>query len=104
PSQPNIRRYAEKSCIGTHVDDAVQETLWILARYVTQLRHVQAFTSWLFSIVRRECRRLARTTMGTDPWDDARVDAWMAGRSIASVRVDVAAALESLPTEYREIL
>jgi RNA polymerase sigma factor (sigma-70 family) len=103
-SQPNIRRYAEKTCIWTHVDDAVQETLWILARYITGLRHARAFSSWLFSIVRRECRRLARTAIGTDPWDDARVDAFMAGRSTASVRMDVAAALESLPGEYREIL
>src|SRR5262245_41843643 len=102
--QPNVRRYAEKSCLWTHVDDAVQETLWILSRHVTRLRHVAAFSSWLLAVVRRECRRLARRALGLELWDDARVDAWVAERSSVVQRLEVAASLESLPREYREIL
>ncbi|MFT3925959.1 MAG: RNA polymerase sigma factor [Myxococcales bacterium] len=103
-SQPNIRRYAERSCIWTHVDDAVQETMWILARYVAQLRQAAAYSSWLLSIVRRECRRLARRSLGIDLWDDARVDAWVAERPSETMRLEVAAAFESLPPEFREVL
>jgi RNA polymerase sigma factor (sigma-70 family) len=102
--QPDIRRYAQRNCMISDVDDAIQESLLILSRSVGSLRAVAAFSSWLFRIVRRECHRMARRALGTDPWDDARAEAWLAARTDEDLRRDLAVALESLPAHYREIL
>jgi RNA polymerase sigma factor (sigma-70 family) len=102
--QPDIRRYAQRNCMISDVDDAIQESLLILSRRVGALRAAAAFSSWLFRIVRRECHRLARKALGTDPWDDARAEAWLAARSTDDLRRDLGYALESLPAHYREIL
>jgi len=37
-TQPDLRRYAQRSCLISDVDDAVQETLWILSRYVDRVK------------------------------------------------------------------
>ena len=102
--QPDIRRYAQRNCLISDVDDAVQESLLVLSRKVGSLRAAAAFSSWLFAIVRRECHRMARKTLSTDPWDDDKVEAWLARLPVDDLRHDVAAALESLPAHYREII
>jgi len=102
--QPDIRRYAQRNCLISDVDDAIQESLLILSRKVGSLRAVAAFSSWLFSIVRRECHRLARKALSADPWDDEKVEAWLARQPVDDLRHDIAAALESLPPHYREII
>lgn len=102
--QPNIRRYAQRSCTISVVDDAVQETLLVLSRYVATLRHPAALSRWLFAVARRECRRLSRATLRLELWDEDRVDAWIEGKDEGTLRYEVAAALESLPEEYREIV
>lgn len=102
--QPNIRRYAQRSCTITVIDDAVQETLLVLSRYVGQVRHAAALSGWLFTVVKRECRRFARDTIGLDPWEESHVDAWVAGKTDQALRLDIAQALESLPEPFREVL
>lgn len=100
----DLRRYAQRSCAISDVDDAVQEALLALSRFVSRLRHARALSTWLFRVVRRECRRLSRTTIGWDPWQEAQVEALIARRSPEALRMDVAAALESLPEAAREII
>lgn len=100
----DVRRYAQHSCAISDVDDAVQEALLVLSRFVSGLRHARALSTWLFRIVRRECRRLARTTLHWDPWQEAKVEALVGSRSSHALRLDVAAALESLPPDAREII
>jgi RNA polymerase sigma factor (sigma-70 family) len=102
--QPNIRRYAQRSCSISTIDDAVQETLLILSRHVTQLRHAAALSSWLFAIVRRECRHFARKMIGIDPWEESRVDAWLDGKKEAELRIEVAQALESMTDIFRDVI
>lgn len=102
--QPDIRRYAQRNCLISDVDDAVQESLLIVSRHVGSLRVLSAFSGWLFRVVRRECHRMARKTFGGDPWDDALADTWLAARSNEELRHDLCQALESLPAHYREIL
>jgi RNA polymerase sigma factor (sigma-70 family) len=102
--QPDIRRYAQRNCVISDVDDAIQESLLILCRHVGSLRVVAAFSSWLFRIVRRECHRMARKTLSTDPWDNERAEAWLVTHSAEDLRHYLSAALESLPAHYREIL
>lgn len=102
--QPDIRRYAYRHCLASDVDDAVQETLWILTRRLRSLRAVVAFSGWLLQIVRRECRRLERRLFHLDAYDEAKMENWLATASDQTVRLDLIRALESLPAHHREII
>jgi len=102
--QPDIRRYAHRNCLISDVDDAVQETLLIVARRLRTLQAIAAFSGWLFSIVRRECRRLERRVFGLDPYDEEKMEHWPVIHSDEVLRLDLVNALESLPEHYREII
>jgi len=102
--RPELRRYAERSCLISDIDDAVQEALLIAARYLSSLRHARAWSRWMFRIVRRECHRMARVTLRRDLWSDGAVDELVATRSEEELRLDLTAALESLPGQYRDVL
>jgi RNA polymerase sigma factor (sigma-70 family) len=103
-ARPALRRYAERSCFVSDVEDAVQEALFALSRHVGRLRYTQALSTWMFRVVRRQCHSLARVTLRFDPWDDARTDRVVEGVSEEGLRLQVAAALESLPEHYRQIV
>ena len=102
--QPDIRRYAYRHCLISDVDDAVQETLLIMTRRLRSLRVVAAFSGWLLQVVRRECRRLERRLFNLDPYDDEKMERWLATSSDQTVRLDLIGALESLPEHYRETI
>lgn len=102
--QPDIRRYAQRHCLLSDVDDAVQETLLIVSRHVGSLRMAAAFSGWLMRVVQRECRRLGRKVFGIDPYDEAELERWLARRTDEALRVDLVRALESLPDHYREVI
>lgn len=102
--QPELRRYAQRSCLISDVDDAVQEALMIAARYLRTLRHARAWSRWMFRIVRRECHRMARVGLRRDLWGDSEVEALVAARSEHELRLDLIAALESLPEQYRAVV
>ena len=99
-AQPDIRRYARRTCAASDVEDAVQETLWVLYRRVGTLRTLASFSGWLFAVVRRECLRIAARLTGR-PLPGADEPAW---ESDEAARLDVAAAIESLPPHYREVV
>lgn len=99
-AQPDIRRYARRTCAAADVEDAVQETLWVLYRRVGTLRVIASLSGWLFAVVRRECLRFAaRLRGGTVAAVDEPV--W---ESDEAARLDIAAAIESLPPHYREVV
>ncbi len=102
--QPDIRRYAYRHCLISDIDDAVQEALLILARRLNSLRTVAALPGWLFTVVRRECRKLERRVFGLEAYDETRMEEWLVSRSDDDLRIDLAHALESLPLHYREIV
>lgn len=102
--QPELRRYAQRSCLISDVDDAVQEALLIASRYLSSLRHARAWSRWMFRIVRRECHRMARVSLRRDLWGDGVVETLVATRSEHELRLDLTAALESLPPQYRDVL
>jgi RNA polymerase sigma-70 factor (ECF subfamily) len=59
-----VVRYAMRLCISpADAEDATQEALLALARYVGALREVAALSSWLFTAVRTHCTRLARRAL-----------------------------------------
>jgi RNA polymerase sigma-70 factor (ECF subfamily) len=106
--QPDIRRYARRSCRSDDVDDAVQDAMLILHRRIGTLRVAAAFPAWLFEIVRRECLRLMRATARlvtlAPPEIASATDSALSNRPEADIRMDVAAAIQSLPDHYRQVI
>lgn len=103
-SQPDIRRYARSACrTSADAEDAAQEALWLLFRHVGAIRSVAALSGWLFTVVRRECMRLARRTGIVAAAEDEEVEAGLLSRPEPELRLDLAAAFESLPPHYRDV-
>ena len=103
-AQPDIRRYARATCRSSaDAEDATQEAMWILFRHVGTIRSLVAFSAWLFSVVRRECLRLARKAGLAPSIDDGEAETLLLSRSEADLRLDVAAAFEALPAHYRDV-
>lgn len=103
-AQPDIRRYARATCRSSaDAEDAALETLWILSRHVGTIRSLLALSAWLFSVVRRECLRLARKAGLARPIDESEAEALLLTRPEADLRLDVAAAFEALPPHYRDV-
>ena len=105
-TQPDIRRYARATCrTAADAEDAAQEALWLLYRRVGTIRSLAALSAWLFTVVRRECLRLARRAglVGAPVDDDGDAYGAVLARPEAELRLDLAAAIEALPLHYREV-
>jgi len=68
------------------------------------VRVLAAFSGWMFRVVQRECRRLGRRALDYDPFDEARVDQWLASHDNAGLRADLVSVLERLPPDYLQII
>jgi RNA polymerase sigma factor (sigma-70 family) len=102
--QADARRYARRHCQISDVDDAVQESLLVISRKVHGLKVVAAFSSWLFTVIKRECRRLERAMFRHDTLNEDLVEHQLLSRTDNDLRIDLAAALESLPAHYLEVV
>lgn len=102
--QADAWRYARRHCHASDVDDAVQETLLIISRKVKGLKAAAAFSSWLFVVIKRECRRLERLMFRHEPLPDELAEELLLSRPDVSLRIDLARALESLPAHYLEVV
>ena len=102
--QIDARRYARRHCAVSDVDDAVQEALLILSRKVRGLKLAAAFSGWLFTVVRRECQRLSRRMFGQGTSLEDLAEERLATYPDEALRLDVVAALESLPAHYLEVI
>ena len=102
--QADARRYAYRHCHASDVDDAVQESLLVVSRKVSGLKAAAAFSSWLFTVIKRECQKLERMMFKHDPLPDELAEEKMLCRTDAALRIDLAKALESLPAHYLEVV
>lgn len=105
-SQKDIYRYARFTCQVGDVHDAVQESLWILYRKVGGVRTLGALAGWLFTVVRRECLRLAKRgragqQVGIEAVED---DLRFARMPQDELRLDLARAMRGLPEHYRDLV
>jgi len=103
-SQSDIKRYARRACRLDDVDDAVQEVLWTLSRHIGSLQKLASLSAWLFSIVKRECSRLARRTLGHAGIETVEDNLFFSTRTEHELRIDLANAIQSLPDHYRSII
>ncbi|RTL47407.1 MAG: RNA polymerase sigma factor [Rhodocyclaceae bacterium] len=102
--QADARRYAYKHCQSSDIDDAVQESLLQVSRKVKGLKAAAAFSSWLFTVIKHECRKLARMMFKHEPLLEEIAEQQLACRTDHALRVDLANALESLPAHYLEVV
>ena len=100
----DARRYARRQCQSSDIDDAVQEALLIVARKIKALKVAAAFSGWLFTIVKHECDRLARAIFLHESLEEARVEFYLTAKTDLQLRVELAAAFESLPAHYRRVI
>jgi RNA polymerase sigma factor (sigma-70 family) len=68
------------------------------------LKAAAAFSSWLFTVIKRECRKLERMMFKHDPLPDEMAEEQMLCRDDTALRIDLAKALESLPAHYLEVV
>jgi RNA polymerase sigma-70 factor (ECF subfamily) len=104
-----VYRYGLRVCPTTEdAEDAVRATLWAAARSIGAFRGASTVTTWLFTIVRRQCLRLhgrrpwqvefgelEASTPTPSPEDQALAD---------ELRGLLAAALSGLDPAYRQVL
>lgn len=102
--QADARRYARRHCMASDVDDAVQESLLVVAHKVKGLKAAAAFSGWLFTVIKRECQRLARAVFRTDTLAEEEREHQLLSQPDQALRMDLAAALESLPAHYLEVV
>jgi RNA polymerase sigma factor (sigma-70 family) len=102
--QGDARRYAWRHCQASDIDDAVQASLLVIVRKVRGLKAAAAFSSWLFTVIKRECLRLQRAMFRHEPLDDEVAERQLASRSDDALRLDLTHALESLPAHYLEVV
>ena len=106
-----VVRYAMRLCISpADAEDATQETLIALSRYVGVLREVAALSSWLFAAVRTHCTRLARRSLRYALAGDEREPLSLEGSSPEEQLVDrqlrqrLSAILGELDPGLREVI
>ena len=75
-----------------------------MSRKIGSLRELECFTSWLFRIVKRECNRLKRGRKLVTGQEIPECLLPIEYPEPIEWRQDVAAALESLPAHYREVI
>jgi RNA polymerase sigma factor (sigma-70 family) len=103
-SRTDLRRYAEYHCEVNDVEDAVQDSLFTVSRKLMDLRQLEAFASWLFRIVKRECnryKRAKRALMQVPITEDIEGPHYPETKGLAR---DLARALAALPAHYRQVL
>ena len=101
--RPNLRRYATLTCLtSADAEDAVQETLLIVYRKVSALRSIEAFSQWVFQVVRRECLRMMRP--GYTDLETVEEEKYLATHSDLDLRIDLTLAIQSLPAIYRDVI
>lgn len=101
---PDLRRYAQRHCHANHAEDAIQETLLIATRNIHSLRQLQSWLGWLTTILKRQCHYLFRRFNINIHLTDAQWSEFIADTPGPTLKLELIAALESLPEHYREII
>ena len=103
--QPDLVRYARRLCASDDVEEAVQDSLWILYRRVGGLRSIAAFAGWLYQVVRRTCLKYARSRRARRGLDELPEGQ---DRDLTAANAELVAVMSSiiagLPLRYREVL
>lgn len=100
--QPDLQRYARRTCATEDIEDAVQDALIILYRRLGGLRALSAFSGWVFRIVKHECLRRMKSRHDYTQLNEA-IDACPAAGDL-DLCLDLVRSIRSLPPLYRDVL
>lgn len=103
-SRLDAKRYARTHCHFSDLEDAVQEALMAIVNRLGQLKSLDAFPAWLATTVKRECSRLHLQQQRLTPITDTGTQDEMSQTLATELKVDLLAALESLPPHYLEVV
>jgi RNA polymerase sigma factor (sigma-70 family) len=105
-SSVSITNFARKFCATPQdVEDAVQETLWVVYQKIGTLRAAAAFTSWIFKVVRNECYRLLKLHRDDQEIDCYRLELVDDNPELYRLlKHDIVKAVAELPEHYRQVL
>lgn len=106
-AQPDVRRFAKRTCGAADIDDAVQETLLLLSRRIGTIKMLAALPAWLFTVVKRECLRVARKSGAFDKTEDIAIyesDIQLSSKPENELRVDLIRAIHALPEHHRHVI
>ncbi len=101
---PDLRRYAQLHCQASYVEDAVQETLIVMSRKIHALKNAASFSAWLFTIAKRQCYSFFRKIHMNVHIEAAEWAEFIDSRPHPQLRLELVAALESLPEHYLQII
>lgn len=101
---PDLRRYAQRHCHASYAEDAVQETLLVVTRRFSALRQLSSATAWMFTILKRQCYAMFRQFHIDFHVEDEAWAAMIDAKPAAELRLDLIAALESLPHHYLQVI
>ncbi|HEU4409894.1 MAG TPA: RNA polymerase sigma factor [Polyangiaceae bacterium] len=99
--QPDVRRFARRVCRVEDADDAVQHALVQLATKLGAFREAARLTSWLFTIVKRECLRLLGRLRREG---EGGLEPPPSGATDAELRLSLLRALAGLDDAHRDVL
>jgi RNA polymerase sigma factor (sigma-70 family) len=97
----DIRKYAEKNCRISDIEDATQESMLLIHQTISKLKSLEAFSSWLFTIVKRECAKAMRVAYRFINTEDTGAKAHL---SDLDLRRDLLKAMESLSPHYLQVI
>lgn len=103
-SRQDLRRFAEYHCPINDVEDAVQESLLLVSRKLSGLRVLEAYNSWLFRIVKRECNRIKRARRLLVFMPSLEEIEGPHCPPPSDILRDVTGALLAMPAHYREVI
>jgi|LNFM01.1.fsa_nt_gb RNA polymerase sigma-70 factor (ECF subfamily) len=109
---PTLHRFARRLCgDGPDVDDAVQDSLLLIARKVGEFEGRSSLTSWSYAVARSACSHRRRGLKNRPPVEDEHAEQRPSeDKSPESMASDaelsraVREVLERLPEDYREVL
>jgi len=106
-----VVRFALRVCVSPEdAQDAAQETLLSLSRYLGALRGAARLSTWLFTVTRNHCLRLARRALRhaaqLETAEGIAADALTVEDLLANeqLRLRVSALLSGLEPAHREVL
>lgn len=101
---PDLRRYAQRHCPASYAEDALQETFFTITRRIKSLRKVGSFSAWAMVILKRYCYAFFQK-VGLDVHaSEADWAEFIDSKPPQELRLDLIAALESLPEHYLKII
>jgi RNA polymerase sigma factor (sigma-70 family) len=101
---PDLRRYAQRHCHANHAEDALQETLLVATRNIKSLRQAHAFSAWITTILKRYCYYFFQQFKLEFHLKDAEWSEFIDTKPPTDLRIELIAALESLPEHYLHII